>query len=89
MRWDGSFGPQGAGIGITIARPDKPPILTASIPVTATDATRTEALGPALAALLLSRLPPGYIQFEGDSLVVVRLLRQEVRPVDIWLYNCT
>ena len=73
VMWDGSFG-EGAGIGITIAR-DGRLILRAAIPVYATDATRCEALGPALAALLLARLPWKFVRFKGDSHTVVRLLR--------------
>ena len=80
MRWDGSFGQvDGAGIGVTIAR-DGHTILAASIPVYATDATRCESLGPAIASLLLSRLPVKRVEFKGDSMTVVRLLRQECRP---------
>ena len=57
VRWDGSFGQStGAGLGVTIAREGEV-ILRASIPVYATDATRCEALGPAIASLLLQRLP--------------------------------
>ena len=56
VRWDGSFGPEGAGIGISISEVDGQGIATFGVPVFATDATRCEALGPALAALLLSRL---------------------------------
>ena len=52
----------------------------------ATDATRCEALGPAIAALILARLP---VLFEGDSLTVCKLLRRELMPSDIWLYNST
>ncbi len=53
VRWDGSFGQDtGAGIGVTISR-DGLTILEASIPVYATDATRCESLGPAIASLLL------------------------------------
>ena len=85
VRWDGSFG-AGAGIGITIARDDRL-ILKAAVPVFASDATRCEALGPALAALLLARLPWKFVRFKGDSHTVVRLLRQECRVDDIWLYN--
>ncbi len=88
--WDGSFGlgVGQAGIGITIARADCV-ILKAAVPVYATDATRCEALGPALASLLLSRLPWKHVRFKGDSHTVVRLLRQEFQPQDIWLYNAT
>lgn len=53
--WDGSFDGSKAGLGITLAI-DNSIILKASVPVYATDATRCEALGPALAALFLERL---------------------------------
>jgi hypothetical protein len=87
VRWDGSFGDR-AGIGITISKGGTT-ILQASVPVTASDATRCEALGPALASLLLARLPQGKVCFKGDSHTVVRLLRRECLPQDIWLFNAT
>ncbi len=64
-------------------------MLRAAVPVYASDATRCEALGPALAALLLARLPRKCERFKGDSHTVVRLLRQECLSHDIWLYNAT
>lgn len=64
-------------------------LLTASIPVSADDATRCEALGPVLSALLLARFPGSTVTFRGDSATVCKLLRREVVPSDIWLHNCT
>jgi hypothetical protein len=55
-------------------------ILQASVPVYASDATRCEALGPALAALLLDRLQWSEVTLRGDSMTVVRLLRMECLP---------
>lgn len=55
ITWDGSFDGQKAGLDITLALEDTV-ILRASVPVYASDATRCEALGPDLAALLLDRL---------------------------------
>lgn len=72
--WDGSFG-EGAGIGITLGYRGEDVFATFAVPVFATDATRCEALGPALASLLLTRLPVGPVRFRGDSMSVVRLLR--------------
>jgi hypothetical protein len=72
--WDGSVG-RGAGIGITLGYVGEGHLATFSIPVFATDATRCESLGPALASLLLTRLPKGPVVFRGDSLTVVKLLR--------------
>ena len=64
-------------------------IVTAAVPVAANDATRCEALGPALASLLLARFPGSSVRFEGDSMMVCKLLRRELLPKDIWLYNST
>jgi hypothetical protein len=72
--WDGSVS-TGAGIGITLGYVGEGTLATFSIPVFATDATRCESLGPALASLLLTRLPKGPVVFRGDSLTVVKLLR--------------
>jgi hypothetical protein len=42
-------------------------VMWVSVPVVAFDATRTEALGPPLIALLLSLLPGGRLIIKGDS----------------------
>lgn len=55
VRWDGSFTGQRAGLGITIALDGHAPCVRLSVPVYASDATRCEALGPALASLIMSR----------------------------------
>ena len=55
------------------------------------DATRAEALSPALAsALLLVACPcrPGRVHFVGDSEAVTSLLNRCEPPRDIFLYNC-
>ena len=70
VHWDGSFSPQGAGIGVTIESCTRSTIHLA-VPVSTTDAARTEALGPAFAALVLSLLPVGEEYFYGDSASVV------------------
>ena len=76
-------------MGITIARADGPTLLSASVPVKGTDATRVEALGPPLAALLVTtRLPPGRVDFFGDSAYVVDLLAATTVPRDLYLFNC-
>lgn len=72
--WDGSFG-EGAGIGITMGYAGEEMFAKFAVPVFATDATCCEALGPALASLLMTRLPTGPVIFRGDSMTVVRLLR--------------
>ena len=89
VRWDGSYGTLGAGLGITVEHRSGGLILEASVPVHTGDATRCEALGPALASLLISRLGRCDVWFEGDSAVVCRLLRKEILPTDVWLYNAT
>ena len=71
VRWDGSFTGTKAGLGLTFQLAGDPICLKLSVPVYATDATRCEALGPALAALVLSRFAIGNVQFYGDSLTVV------------------
>ena len=63
--------------------------MTFSVPVSASDATRTEALGPALASLLLAAwFSPSRVCFRGDSSYVVGLLDRSRRPTDIFFYNC-
>ena len=56
IRFDGSFIPNvGSGIGISLAYRDSAThIATFSVPTTTTDAQRTEALGPTLAALIVA-----------------------------------
>ena len=65
------------------------PFLEVSVPVAGTDASRVEALGPPLAALLLAQLPAGRVTFHGDSRFVVDLVTRKVAPRDPYLYNCT
>ena len=48
-----------------------------------------EALGPPLAALLLSTLPPGDILFIGNSSTVVDCISSHIHPTDLLLYHCT
>ena len=75
IHWDGSFTGSSAGVGITIARAGGAALVSASVPVKGTDATRVEALGPPLAALLVTTwLPPGRVSYFGDSTCVVNLL---------------
>ena len=89
IRWDGSFTGTAAGVGITIARAGRPTPISASAPVKVTDATRVEALGPPLAALLVtSRLPFGRVDLYGDSSYVVDLLAATSIPRDLYLFNC-
>ena len=57
--------------------------MSASIPVRATDATRVEALGPPLGALLVSQLRPGKVWFRGDNVNVVGELQRRFRPRDV------
>ena len=58
IRFDGSFMPGvGSGIGISLAYRDSTThIATFSVPTTTTDAQRTEALGPTLAALIVATM---------------------------------
>ena len=65
------------------------PLLSVGVPVLAHDASRAEALGPALAALLLQALPAKPVVFEGDSWFVVQLLNREAPARDIFLFNCS
>lgn len=78
--FDGSFyaynGVGKAGVGISIFQNDCC-LLSAAIPVVTKDAQRTEALGPAIAALFLSLLPRAPITFYGDSAYVIGLLARE------------
>ena len=75
VHWDGSFREGAAAVGITVARGDTR-VLEVGLGVLATDAFRTEALGPTLTALLLraaSPKIPGQVTFIGDSAAVVDL----------------
>lgn len=91
VRWDGSFQTAGAAVGVTVGRlhSEGGPVLSVGVPVLAHDASRAEALGPALAALLLQALPANPVIFEGDSRFVVQLLNREVPARDIFLFNCS
>ena len=87
--WDSSFTGSSAGVGIIIARAGGPALVSASVPVKGTDATHVEALGPPLAALLVTtRLPPCRVAFFGDSANVVNLLAATTVPYDLYLFNC-
>ena len=55
----------------------------------AADATHIEALGPPIAALLLSTLPAADILFIGDSSHVIDCISGCCRPPDLFLYHCT
>lgn len=60
-----------------------------SLPVKGTDATRVEALGPTLAALLVTTdLPLGRVAFFGDSAYVVNLLAATTILSNLYLFNC-
>ena len=75
VRWDGSFREGAAAVGITVARGDTR-VLEVGLGVSAMDASHTEALCPALAALLLRAANPkipGWVTFIGDSAAVVDL----------------
>ncbi len=58
IRFDGSFIPNvGSGIGLSFAyRDSSTHIATFLVPTTTTDAQRTEALGPTLAALIVATM---------------------------------
>lgn len=74
LRWDGSFQSSGAAVGITVGRVGASPddaLLRVGVPVAARDASRCEALGPPLAALLVALLPAAPVRLEGDSMFVV------------------
>ena len=64
-------------------------VVKASVPVTASDAQRTEALGPPLAMLLLQLLPMGGGRIEGDSQYIMGVLDGRYLPKDVFLYNCS
>ena len=89
IHWDGSFIGSSAGVGITIARTGGPTLVFASVPVKGTYAMRVEALGPPIAALLVTtHLPPGKVAFFGNSAYVVNLLAATTVPCDLYLFNC-
>ena len=68
-------------MGITIAHAGGPALVSASVPVKGMDAMRIEALGPPLAALLVTtRLPLGRVSYFGDSAYVVNLLAATTVP---------
>ena len=54
----------------------------------AADATHVKALGPPIAALLLSTLPAADILFIGDSSHVIDCISNRCRPPDLFLYHC-
>ena len=59
------------------------------IPVSATDATHTEALGPAFACLLLnSWFSTCTVAFFGDSQHIVDLLASTWCHMDLFLFTC-
>ena len=77
------------GVGITIAHTGVLALVSASVPVKGTDATCVEALGPPLAALLVTtRLPMGRVAFFGNSAYVVNLLAATTVRCDLYLFNC-
>ena len=66
-------------------------VLALGVPVTVRDATRAEALSPALASVLLlvvSPRRPGRVHFVGDSEAVTSLLNRCEPPRGIFLYDC-
>ena len=68
VSWDGSYQPElgSAGIGIMVGHPRAAPLVSFSMPVSAVDATRMEALGPALASLLLAGwFSAAWVYFKG------------------------
>ena len=89
--WDVSFQRNlgAAGVGITFSQPGGAPLVSFSVPVYASDAMHTEALGPALASLLLAAwFSPSRICFRGNSAHVVGLLDRSWCPSNIWYFNC-
>ena len=91
VSWDGLYQPElgSAGIGIMVEHPWAAPLVSLSVPVSAADATHMEALGPALASLLLaSWFSVARVCFKGDSSYVVGLLDYSRRPWDIFFFNC-
>ena len=65
-----------------------PTFATFSVPISAYDAQRTEALGPALGSLLVSTLNISRVIFIGDSKYVVGLINREFHAHEMFLYNC-
>ena len=61
---------------------------SASVPATTADAQRTEALGPALLALLLAPIGFKRVHIFGDSLYIIGLLNRRFQARDLFLYNC-
>ena len=55
----------------------------------AANASCVEALGPPIAALLLSTLPAADILFIGDSSHVIDCISSCCRTPDLFLYHCT
>ncbi len=54
----------------------------------ALDATRTEAMGPPLAALLVQRFSPCCITMIGDNAYVVGALEKRFLVRDVHIFNC-
>lgn len=82
--------PGEAAVGLCLGRAGHPPLLRAGVPVSASDATRTEAMGPPLACLFLAALAPrarGRLVLTGDSAAVVDLLNRCSSPADLFLFN--
>ena len=64
-------------------------MVSASVPLKGTDAMCVEALGPPLAALLVTtHLLLGKVAFFGDSAYVVNLLVATTVPRDLYLFIC-
>ena len=78
-----------AGIGVMVGHPWAAPLVSFSVPVFAADATCTDALGPALASLLLAGwFSAAQVCFKGDSSYMVGLLDRSQCPRDIFFFNC-
>ena len=81
--------PYDVGIGLTICLQNSPTTFTTSVPIQAHDVTRTEALGPPIAELLISTLPAtSHYHFIGDSRFVVDMFTGHSRPADLFNYHC-
>lgn len=64
-------------------------LFSISVPVSASDATRCEALGPILISMVMSRFAGGSVHLKGDSKYVCNLLNSSSRSTDVHLYNCS
>ena len=73
-------------VGLQFGKAGEPPLPLARVPVSASDATHMEAMGPALASLFLAAITPqtrGRLTLTGDSEAIVDLLNCSSSPANL------